>query len=160
MIAMYFTGLLLAVCRRVARTGAQPIDEAGRSVLDIQPETITADAAEGRPTLRRYLVAVSFAVAVVGGAGERSGTGAEDKRVAAGGRDHVRRREVRSHRGDLPLARAPGGTGRAVQGAEHVQQFDGRARRSGDRAGAADASGRGRDSGRGGHEPGAAQAGQ
>ena len=53
-----------------------------------------------------------------------------------------------------------GGAGRAVQGAEHVQQLGGRAGRARDRAGAGGAGGRGRDAGRGGHEPGAAQAGQ
>ena len=64
------------------------------------------------------------------------------------------------HRRDLPLARPAGGAGRAVQGAEHVQQLDGRAGRGRDRPRAGDAGGRGRDAGRGGHEPGAAQARQ
>ena len=83
---------------------------------------------------------------------------------AAGRRHHVRRRQERRHHRAVPGLRAPRGQGGAVQGAEHVQQLDGRARtrRRGrrDRPGPVDPGARRAGRARGGDEPGAAQARQ
>ena len=63
------------------------------------------------------------------GAG-RTGWG-RDERRAAGRGHHLGRGQERAHRRHLPLAAPARGRGRAVQGAEHVQQLGGRGRPDG-----------------------------
>src|SRR6266568_3076127 len=69
--------------------------------------------------------------------GEAAMTGASGADGRPAGRwNDLGRREKRCRGRDLPDAGQAGHQGRAVQGAEHVEQLRGRARRRGDRAGA------------------------
>ena len=81
-------------------------------------------------------------------------------RRAARGRHDLGRGQERAGRRHLPLAGARGCVGRAVQGAEHVQQLGRDHRRRRDRAGAGDAGARVRARAERRVQPGAAQAGQ
>ena len=81
-------------------------------------------------------------------------------RRAAGGGHDLGRRQERAGRRHLPVAGAPGGVGRAVQGAEHEQQLGRDRRRRRDRAGPGDAGARVRARAERRVQPGAAQAGQ
>ena len=82
------------------------------------------------------------------------------QRRAACGRHDLGRGQERARRRDLPVARAAGRRGGAVQGAEHEQQLRRHRRRRRDRPRAGDAGARVRARAERRVQPGAAQAGQ